>query len=111
MAGNKSIYAERIIARARELAASDAFAPARGSRQSGVAAEQAKEEIRRAGRSTRKLVAIFGAASAVVALFSLLLPYYGVDAMGVGGTICSPGEVWDCYVLWFQLNVAPPLSL
>lgn len=99
-------YAKRVMERARKLRKSDAFEPARRERLAVSAAEA--KAIERAGRRrSRKTVAAFALACVVIVLFSLLLPYYGFDAMGVGGEIYSPLDVLGCYGLWFQLNVMP----
>ncbi len=109
MAGGKNgapSYAERLIARARELHDSDAFEPARRE-DLVVSAAQAKALERADGHRARLMTAAFAAVAAVVAAFSLCLPYSGMDIMGTGGQVLSPGDVLDCYALWFQLNVMP----
>lgn len=152
MSSEERSYSKRIIARARELTASDAFAPperpvwpaasgdsgassdsgaiaASGDSGAGagdseaaarrdrpartgasatyVSAEQALEEARAARASSRRWVAVFSVLCLCIAAFSLLLPYYGIDAMGAGGTVYSPTDVIACYGLWFQMNVLP----
>jgi len=99
-------FVDRLIANARELRASNAFEAARVS-EMAVDAKSAKEERREDSRQAARLVAIFAIIASAVAAFSLFLPYWGIDTMGTGGQICKPSTVWDCYVLWFQLNIAP----
>ena len=101
-----SDYAKRIVARARELRASDAFAPPEPKRDDYVSAGQAIEQTRAASRTTRRWIALFALICVVAAGFSLLLPYYGIDNMG-GGNIYTPTDVLACYKLWFQVNVLP----
>lgn len=108
MAGVKAkTYAERVIARARELKESDAFEAVRRSDVMAVSAKEAKADARADNRSSRRLVVVFALISAAIAGFSLLLPYVGIDSMGIGGAVYSPQTVLDCYALWFQLNVMP----
>lgn len=107
MAGDRGAsYADRIIARARELHARDAFEPARHE-EGHVAIAAAKSEAAADFMRGRRLVVLYAVLAAAITAFSLLLPFYGFDTMGVGGTVLAPGDVLDCYGLWFQLNVAP----
>lgn len=105
MAGDKGGgYAERIISRARELRDSDAFAPARAE-DLPTSAAWAKGEERADRRRSLHISLVFIAVAAAVAAFSLLLPYWGFDAMGVGKVVYSPSDVLDCYGLWYRLHV------
>lgn len=107
MAGGRGdTFAARIIERALELRKSDAFAPATRA-DIAVSAREAREEMRADTRRARRIIGIFAAVSVAVALFSLLLPYWGLQTMGAGGEVCSPSLVFDCYSLWFQVNVVP----
>ena len=105
--GGGRSYADRIIARARELRDSDAFAPPEPQDPGRVTAAEALASSKAASRRSRKWIAVFAIICAVVALFSLLLPYYGIDNMGAQGTVYAPSDVFDCYVLWFRMNVLP----
>ena len=102
-----SAYAERLIARARELHEDDAFAPPEVRRGNAVSAAAAKAELAEGDRRSRHMVAAFAVVALAVAAFSLLLPYRGFDTMGSGGTIYAPKDVLDCYALWFQMHVLP----
>lgn len=107
MAGaDRNSFAERLIASARELRASNAFEAAHGS-EMAIDAKSAKKERREDSRRAMRLVAVFVVIASVVAVFSLFLPYWGMNTMGLGGQICKPSTVWDCYVFWFQLNIVP----
>ena len=106
-AAARGAYAKRIIARAKELHESDAFAPPERPGGIYVSAEQALEETRAARRVSRKWVLVFALLCVCIAAFSLLLPYYGIDSMGAGGDIYAPADVLACYQLWFQMNVLP----
>lgn len=105
--GGGRSYADRIIARAKELRDSDAFAPPEPQDPGHVTAAEALASSKEASRRSRKWIAVFAIICAVVALFSLLLPYYGIDNMGAQGTVYAPSDVFDCYVLWFRMNVLP----
>lgn len=127
MSGGKTqSYIDRVIARARELHESDAFAPAdlpgntlKASNEASLSennvaptktssAALAKIEKATSKRIKRTLTLAFLLICIIVAAFSLLLPYYGIDAMDTsGGEIYSPKEVLACYKLWFQMNVMP----
>ncbi len=100
-------YSARIIARAMELRESDAFAPPDSTVENKISAAQAKRFTRAQHRDWRRVTLAFGLAGLLIAAFSLLLPYVGFDAMGVGGSIYTPDQVIDCYNLWFRMNVAP----
>ena len=100
-------YAKRIIARAKVLRDYDAFEVRERPGSIYVSAEQALEETRAARRVSRMWVLVFALLCAAIAAFSLLLPYYGIDSMGAGGTVYAPAEVLACYRLWFQMHVLP----
>ena len=100
-------YIDRIIARAKELRDSDAFAPAEPRDPEHVSAAEALAASKASARQSRVWIVVFAVICAAVALFSLLLPYYGIDNMGAQGTIYAPADVFDCYVLWFRMNVLP----
>jgi iron complex transport system permease protein len=109
MPGNKETSKQRVdslIEAARKLRDSDAFAPAINAQ-----AMQNFSEVHRARIASKRSVRqtlLFGLVLVLaVCGMSLCLPYYGVDSMGVGGNIYSPGDVLDSYVLWFQMNVMP----
>lgn len=100
-------YADRIIARARELDASDAFEAAPAQVGARVTIEQAQRTTRMHARNTRRIIMAFVAALLVVAAISLCLPYYGVGAQGQSGGVYAPQVVLASYGLWFKLNVLP----
>ena len=98
--------ANSLIEAARKLGESNAFAPAQTAR-----AMQRFSEVHRAHIASKRSVRqtlVFGIVLVLaVCAMSLCLPFYGLDAMGAGGTIYAPGDVIDSYVLWFQMNVMP----
>lgn len=96
-----------MIERARQLRTRDAFEAPPRIVGDAVTAAQAKAETRAEGRSARRMALLFAVIAAAIAGFSLCLPYYGIDAMGGAGVVYAPGDVLDCYVLWFQMHVAP----
>ncbi len=100
-------YVDFMVASARKLHDRDAFEPAQHMLGNEITAADALATTRHAARSSRRLVVVFAIIVAVLGAFSLCLPYRGFDTMGVGGDIYSPADVIDCYVLWFQMNVAP----
>ncbi len=107
MAGdNARLRARKIIEAARQLQQSDAFAAPRTADAMRAFSEvhQSRIASRRSVRQTLVLGVLL-----VVALsaLSMCLPYYGVDSMGMGGTIYSPADVLDSYALWFQITVMP----
>lgn len=95
-----------MIARARELRESYAFEPARAEHEPATAAG-AKALAAASARSSRRWVAAFAVICVVLVSFSLLLPYSGIDVMGRGGSVLPPSQVFECYQLWFQINVMP----
>lgn len=106
MAGAKAqAYFREMVARAKELRASDAFAPARSA--SGVPTRQVRQEFAFSKRRIRQTVALGSAVCLVAVLMSLLLPYYGSGNTGLNGQIYSPVEVAQCWGLWFQVTVMP----
>lgn len=108
MAGDRDKgYAARMIERARELRARDAFEAPPRIVGDVVSAAQAKAETHAEGRLARRMALLFAVIAATIAAFSLCLPYYGIDAMGGAGVVYAPGDVLDCYALWFQMHVAP----
>ena len=117
MAGGSSKnnnYADRIIARAKKLHAENAFEPASSTlapscvpAKPSASAKASLAQQSKASKNTRTCVIVFGAICALIAGFSLLLPYYGINSMGAGGQISSISDVLDSYSLWFQMNVLP----
>ena len=101
------LYVDRVMERARALRDSDAFAPPEPADRTRPDARGALAAAKASARSSRTWIAVFSALCLAIAAFSLLLPYHGIDSMGAGGEIYSPGDVLDCYVLWFQMNVWP----
>ncbi len=98
---------EQILARARQLSGESAFAPAKREDQPTIPAEVALAAVAADARATRRGVLVFVAIALVVAAFSLLLPYFGVDAQNATRTVYSPATVCQAYWLWVQINVLP----
>ena len=100
-------YVDRVIARARELRASDAFAPA--TRQVGytITAAQAKRTTRVYKLNNRYTALAFLVALIVVAAISLFLPYEGIKTMGGSGSVYGPDVVFAGYDLWFKTTIMP----
>lgn len=104
---NPSGYVERVIARARELRAGDAFEAPEGTVSMRISAARSKAVARAQRRDWRRVTLAFGVVGGLLAAFSLFLPYVGFDFMGIGSRIYSPQDVLDCYDLWFRMNVLP----
>lgn len=96
-----------MIERAKELRESDAFAPPETMRLTPASAAAAKAEARTSRKVARRWVVAFAIICALLAGFSLLLPYYGIDAMGGNRQVYSPRDVLACYQLWFQTHILP----
>lgn len=108
MSGDKTQErVQRILARARELRDSDAFAPARREDLLPVSAKQAKEAALAGTRKARRVVLTFVIVCTAMVVFSLLLPYAGFDAMRESGVVYNPTDVLDCYALWFKTHIGP----
>ena len=103
----KTDYAQRIIARAKELKMLDAFAAPKRQIGMSVSAAQAKATTAMHARNSRRIVVVFAVALAVVIAISLCLPYRGADVMGGAGSHYSPLEVVQGWGLWFRINVFP----
>lgn len=107
MAGdNDRSRARRIIEAARQLQKSDAFAAPQSADAMRAFSEVHEGRIKSA-RSVRQTLALGVLLVAALSAMSMCLPYYGVDSMGMGGTIYSPADVLDSYALWFQITVMP----
>lgn len=99
---------DRIIARARELDARDAFEPAtRMFPRRQVSAAQAKSTTAMHKRNSRRITVAFIIALVVIAGISLCLPYYGVGSQGQSGGVYTPDVVLASWALWFKMNVLP----
>ena len=108
-AESKRAYADKLIARARQLSTSDAFAAPDAQEVSAHARSYEATRKHRAFSKRRMRQTIFLGVVLVVAVcaMSLCLPYYGVNTMGAASNIYAPSDVIDAYALWFQLNVMP----
>ena len=100
-------YIERIIARARELDALDAFAAPLRQVGRSISAAQAKATTAMHVRNSRRITIAFIIALVVIAAISLCLPYYGIGSQGQSGGVYSPDVVFASYALWFKMNVLP----
>lgn len=98
-------YFERMLARARELRDSDAFAPAQSVHAAPLKKTRKERVFTR--RRIRQTVIGFILLCLLAIGLSLLLPYYGIDAAGLGGQIYSPADVAQCYALWAQTTLGP----
>lgn len=106
MPGDRSTkdYVKDMVRRAHELRGSDAFAP---TVQDGVPMQSTRRSTEFSRARVRQTVLAFGLLSLIVIALSLLLPYYGIDATGIGGQIYSPVDVAQCYALWAQTTFGP----
>jgi iron complex transport system permease protein len=98
-------YADRIIARAKELRSSYAFEAPLTQIGTRISAAQAKATTAMHKRNYKHITIAFVIAIVVVGAISLCLPYYGVDSQGMGGGIYSPKTIFAGYKLWFKLNI------
>lgn len=98
-------YADDLIAQAKKLQESSAFAP---TGHKDLATFNQAHAARAISKRSIRITVLLGVLLIVVlCAMQLCLPYYGVDTMGIGGTIYAPSDVMASYGLWFQLNVGP----
>lgn len=71
---NPSGYVERVIARARELRAGDAFEAPEGTVSMRISAARSKAVARAQRRDWRRVTLAFGVVGGLLAAFSLFLP-------------------------------------
>ena len=101
----QSGYADRIVARAREIRNSDAFEPASG-KMTAEDYRRIKEELRISSKRNRIMVAGLLVAMVAVLLFSMLLPFTDIEYIGPdSGKIYDPGAVLACWQTWLHLHV------